>query len=142
MAFAEVTYSSRANIGNLPKEFKKFFYKGISDAMLYAENKSKESIGTSGKPGVISGHLRRSIQGRSNKEKGTLSSDVIYSAVHEYGAIITPKKAKALRFKIGDRWVTTQKVVIPKRPFLRPAFEDNMKDIEAIIKNRVTEGMS
>jgi len=142
MAFAEVTYKSKNVVKNLSGKFKTGFYKGISDAMLYAENKSKESIGTSGKPGVITGHLRRSIQGRSVKDKGILSSDVIYSAIHEYGGIIVPVKANALKFKIGENWITTQKVVMPKRPFLKPALEDNMKDLETIIKNEVMKGMS
>jgi phage gpG-like protein len=36
-----------------------------------------------------------------------------------YGATIRPKKAKFLRFKIGDRWAMRKQVTIPARPFFR-----------------------
>lgn len=141
MAFAEVSYDSKIKIENLEPQFKKFFYQGIQNAMFYAENKSKESIGTIGKPGVITGHLRRSIQGKGIKEKGILSSDVIYSAIHEFGGVILPVRAKALKFKIGNQWKTVKKVVMPKRPFLRPALEDNIDTLEKIITKAVMEGI-
>jgi len=142
MAFAEVTYDSKIRIAGLEAEFKKSFYQGIKDAMFYAENKSKESIGTQGKPGVITGHLRRSIQGKGTDDKGTLSSDVVYSAIHEFGGTILPKKSNYLKFKIGEQWKTVKKVVMPKRPFLKPAFTDNMPALEKIITDSIMKEMN
>jgi phage gpG-like protein len=68
------------------------------------------------------------------KEKGgvvigsIMDGGVIYSRIHEYGGTILPKKAKALRFKIGNKWVVTKKVNMPKRPYLIPAIQDKVED--------------
>jgi phage gpG-like protein len=41
-----------------------------------------------------------------------------YAAIHQFGGVIVPKNAKALRFKLpSGQWVTVKKVVIPPRPF-------------------------
>jgi phage gpG-like protein len=45
-------------------------------------------------------------------------SNKIYAAVHQFGAEIRAKNARALRFKIGNRWATKQAVKIPARPIL------------------------
>jgi len=50
------------------------------------------------------------------------SKDVVYALIHERGGIIVPKKAKALAIPQPDGSVRfVKKVVIPKRPYLRPA---------------------
>ena len=55
--------------------------------------------------------------------KATVGSNVKYAAIHEFGGIIEPKVANALHFKVADKWVTTQRVVIPKREYLRTALD-------------------
>lgn len=59
-----------------------------------------------------------------------------YAAIHQYGGIIRPVRAKALRFKLGDAWVTKKKVTIPQRmqvptsgpaPKWEDAFADELK---------------
>jgi phage gpG-like protein len=63
-----------------------------------------------------------------------LSNPMLYAGVHQFGATITPKNAKALRFQSGGKWFTVKKVVIPARPFfpvidgkLTPAAEDKIR---------------
>jgi HK97 gp10 family phage protein len=103
---------------------------------------------------VKTGNLRRSIHiggqgagaeggdiGRpaqpANGAAVQVGTNVEYAAIHEYGGIITPKTAKALRFKIGDKWVMTQRVQIPARPYLRPALDEN----EAAVKDEVSKAL-
>lgn len=43
-----------------------------------------------------------------------------YDWVHEYGATLTPKKAKLMVFEIGDELIFAKKVKIPARPYFRP----------------------
>lgn len=52
-----------------------------------------------------------------------VGTNVIYGAIHEYGGIIRPKVADALRFKVKDQWVTTKKVTMPARHWLSNALE-------------------
>ena len=46
---------------------------------------------------------------------------VVYAAIHEFGGIITPKRAKFLRFVIGNKVIYTKYVKMPARPYMRPA---------------------
>lgn len=47
-----------------------------------------------------------------------VGTNVRYAATHQYGATIQPAKARALRFKIGKKWVQAAVVKIPARPFI------------------------
>jgi phage gpG-like protein len=48
---------------------------------------------------------------------------VVYAAIHEYGGIITPKRAKVLRFEIGGKVIFSKYVVIPARPYFAPGIK-------------------
>jgi phage gpG-like protein len=58
---------------------------------------------------------------------------VVYAKIHEFGGVITPIKAKALHFKVGGRWVTTKRVLMPARPYLRPAVWEHEAEINQAI---------
>ncbi|ADD28714.1 phage virion morphogenesis protein [Meiothermus ruber] len=66
--------------------------------------------------------LQRSMTSKSalqtEPEGFEVGTNVVYAATHQYGATITPQQKKALRFKMGQRWVQAQKVQIPARPFI------------------------
>ena len=54
-------------------------------------------------------------------------SGMIYAAVHQFGAVITPKNAKALTFRLGlggVQLVRVKSVTIPARPYLGLSIED------------------
>lgn len=68
--------------------------------------------------GTLAKSLTYKLQDDFNAKVGT---NVRYAAIHEFGGVILPKEAKALVFKIKDVWITTQKVVMPARPYLAPA---------------------
>ncbi|MBK8157985.1 MAG: phage virion morphogenesis protein [Rhodospirillaceae bacterium] len=65
-----------------------------------------------------SARLYQSITHRATASQVEVGTNVIYAAVHQFGAKIVAKAAKGLRFKIGDMWVTKRSVTIPARPFL------------------------
>jgi phage virion morphogenesis protein len=71
-----------------------------------------------------SSQLAKSITFRvsgSSIEVGSLSR---YAGVHQFGATIGPKTAKALVFKLAGGLVRAKKVVIPARPYLGFGAED------------------
>ena len=140
----KLSEDSKRFLRRFPDKFKKRLYRGLYLAAKFAERKAKQSFGGSGKLKTRTGTLRRSIQstvdGRAGDDiKAVLFSNLIYSRIHELGGIIVPKNAEALRFQIGNNWITAQRVVIPPRPYLEPAFRDNIKPIEDIIEKEIVK---
>lgn len=71
--------------------------------------------------GVIlakSGRLRNSLRPVATSTGFTITTPVIYAAVHQHGARIEAVRAKNLRFKINGQWVSKRAVIIPRRQFL------------------------
>ena len=75
-------------------------------------------------------HLARSIDHAASANEAIWGSGWIGARVHQFGATIKPKSAKALHFMIGDKQVFATKVVIPARPYLGVSAE-NAADMEA-----------
>lgn len=78
-----------------------------------------------------SGTLANSIEWKIKGKGMEIGSNVVYAAIHEFGGIIEPRIARALHFKIGDRWVITQRVTIPKRPYIWPGITEVFNSGEA-----------
>lgn len=72
----------------------------------------------------MSGGLQGSITSEVGLNSVQWGSNKIYAAVHQFGAVIRPVKAKALRFHLGPHLVIAQKVTIPARPYLGLSDED------------------
>lgn len=86
------------------------------------------------KLGRRSGDLARSVGYKLRGNRVVIGSNLRYARIHEYGGVIRPKRAKALVFKTDSGWVTTGKVTIPERPFLRPALRDGKRGLLAIVR--------
>lgn len=67
---------------------------------------------------VTGDNLYRSIQHDASADEATWGTGWIGARVHQYGATIVPKNAKALAFRAGGHLVFAQKVDIPARPFV------------------------
>ena len=50
--------------------------------------------------------------------QAVVSTDRIYAAIHQFGGVIRPKTARALRFQSGGQWWTVKSVTMPARPML------------------------
>lgn len=53
-----------------------------------------------------------------NDRQVEVGSNMLYAAIHHDGKTIKAKNAKALKFKVGKRWVQKASVDIPARPAL------------------------
>jgi phage virion morphogenesis protein len=74
------------------------------------------------------------VVGDTTLEVGT---NVVYAAVHQFGAVIRPKTKKRLAFRIpGGGFRSAASVTIPARPFLGFAQEDR-EDVADIIANHL-----
>lgn len=89
---------------------------------------SERAAREGGKTLIRTSFLRSSIHGEADDTGWAVGTNVKYAATHQFGAdrTIRPKRAKALRFKIGDQWIMRKqvRVKIPARPFLGLSDED------------------
>lgn len=103
--------------------------------------RAKENVSL-GRPGLIprTGRLRESIKKGPYKQltpgsygEQRVYSNLIYAPVHEYGAVIRPKRGPYLVFRLWNffdtaeptgPWRKARQVVIPARPYLGPAARD------------------
>ena len=66
------------------------------------------------------------------------STGVIYAAIHEFGGVILPKRAKALHWVDDDgNDVFALRVVMPARPYIRPVLQEHRQDILDAIAAKV-----
>lgn len=94
-----------------------------------------------------SGMLRDSIKllrfyqlapgGEATAVIGAGNKRVPYAAIHEYGGVIKPKTKPFLRFKIGEQWISTKQVVMPSRPYLRPAVTTKTAEFDTFIQEAI-----
>ena len=93
------------------------------------------------------GALRNSIKKDSTQENdgktflSRIGNNLIYARIHEYGGVIKAKKAKALRFQIGGKWVMVKSVTMPERSYLRTAVNDNKDNILKIFEFEFMRGL-
>lgn len=112
--------------------------RGLEKAALFLVRQIKLSLrggqpaGAKGKPPHrLTGALARSIDYELvGKYAARIGSNLVYARIHELGGVIRPKKAKALRFRVGKDWVMVKRVDIPKRPYLRPALDKKSNRLE------------
>ncbi|KAB8123995.1 phage virion morphogenesis protein [Komagataeibacter medellinensis] len=69
-------------------------------------------------------HLYNSIRSGVDGNAVVVGTDVKYGRVHQYGAIIQPKKELQLSFMMGGVLVHASSVHIPARPYLGFSGED------------------
>lgn len=86
--------------------------------------KSRRALEEGGKTLVERGLLRDSIHAEASASQVLVGTNDRRAAAHQFGAIIVPKNAPALSFKIGKQWVHVQRVVLPAREFLGLDFGD------------------
>lgn len=68
---------------------------------------------------VQSGDLRGSVHFEVAGRTVRIGSSMIYAAVHQFGAVIKPVRARALVFQLGMQgFVRVKSVRIPARPYL------------------------
>jgi phage gpG-like protein len=89
-----------------------------------------------------SGNLMNSIQVRVSKATETqaeaeIGPTAIYARIQELGGIITPVKAKMLSWIDDGVRIFVKLVRIPARPYLRPAVDEHIGDIEAAIETQL-----
>jgi len=117
--------------------------RALGRAGARVERRAKQNV-TGGNPLYVrTSRLKSSIQTVVDHTRllARVGTNVIYGPVHEFGAMIVPKVARALHFPVSARgqrvnpatwkgaWATVQKVEIPERPWLRPAYKDSRDEI-------------
>jgi len=77
-------------------------------------------------------HLLQSIASEASADVAEWGATWEYAHVHQDGAVIKAKNAKALGFSIGGKFVSVKQVTIPARPFVGLS-ADNEAEMEELI---------
>lgn len=95
-------------------------------------------------PGILreSGGLKGSITRDVAGYELAVGTNKIYGAIHQFGGVIRPVRAKALVFRLAFGLVKTRKVTIPARPFLGISAEDEdtIRDVAEVFLDRAIRG--
>ncbi len=97
---------------------------GVNGTLAAAVNRAKRNHDWQNRTGTLEGSIgvQEYAKAQGRGVRGNWGSrDARYALIHELGGVIVPKRAKALVFEIGGQVVRVMKVVIPARPYLRPA---------------------
>ncbi len=83
------------------------------------------------------GHLAGSISSRYGKDFAEWGVNRIYAAIHQFGGVIRPRAAGALRFALpGGGFAVVKAVRMPARPFLGINDQDR-DDILDVLERRI-----
>jgi len=116
-------------------------YEAVRDSCLKVETRAKtyHLAGHTLRTGTH--RLQQSVKTKVTRSGSTVSgrvgSPVVYAAIHEFGGIIKPKKAKYLVFQIDGTWIRTKKVTMPKREWLSKSLKDVKPQIDMIFGRKV-----
>ena len=81
---------------------------------------------------VESGDLRDSIRSAVVGNTLLVGSDQPYAPVHQFGAVIQPKKERYLSFMMGGHLWHVDSVFVPARPYLGLSDEDRVMIIDEL----------
>lgn len=81
-----------------------------------------------------SGTLARSIDFQASSDAAIVGSGLVYAGIHQRGGTITPKKAKRLVFRIGNKTIFARKVTVPARPYLGISDENGEDILDATVR--------
>jgi phage gpG-like protein len=112
-------------------------YRAISEQALLFE----EIVKTEKLDGQVlnrrSGELQNSVFSLVTEDgggiMGTVGANTPYSRIHEYGGIIEPVNALALRFQIDGKWIYAKRVTMPERSYLRSTLAERADEIRAAL---------
>lgn len=94
-----------------------------------------------GKTLVQTAQLRNSIRSKSDASGFAVGTNVKHAATHQFGdeRTIRARRAKALRFQVGGKWVSKKqvRVSIPARPFLGLS-DDDLEEIKGTVEDFVS----
>lgn len=60
-----------------------------------------------------------------------------YMPIHETGGVIVPRSKPYLVFKTASGWVSTKKVTMPRRPYLRPSALEAL----VVLRRSIVQGL-
>ncbi|MDL2401260.1 phage virion morphogenesis protein [Rhizobium mayense] len=78
------------------------------------------------------GRLRDSINSRPSNHEVRIGTNLVYAAIHQFGGVIRPVKAKHLFFRMGGNLVVANRVTLPARPYLGISKDDQTSIAEIV----------
>ena len=87
--------------------------------------------------GALAGSVFKEVTETGDGTQVTIGANTPYARIHEYGGVIEPKNALALKFQIDGKWVFAKRVVMPERSYLRSTLAERADIIRAELARAV-----
>jgi phage virion morphogenesis protein len=84
--------------------------------------------------------LKNSITFKARVEGVAVGTNVKYAPIHQHGGVITAKRAKYLRFRVGKSWARKKSVKMPARPFIGIS-EGDMGEIRDVVNRHIRKAL-
>lgn len=109
-------------LGNQAGELRELVLKRLGEK---AVSIAQKDYLTGQKLNIRSGDLRTAMNYRLRGDQSVyVGNSMVYSAIHEFGGTIVPKRGQFLRFvNQQGREIFVKQVVMPKRSYTRPAID-------------------
>jgi len=110
--------------------------RGTAKAGNLVKRSAKKNV-TGGKGGGVlnvrtnlgRGSITSRVEPTPRGYRAVVGASTFYMLVHEKGMVIRARNAPFMLFKYKGKFMKVKKVTIPKREWLRPAFEENRRKI-------------
>lgn len=163
-----------ATLEALPKHLPKTMKRAMLASLLGVQGRAQRKVGGE-VLNIRTRALQRSIftelmdNGKAEEMEGRVGTPIIYGKVHEFGATIRPKKAKALfiplnrgaaqlhahlyqgvgsgkglpfDLEFGTDFVFAKQVRIPPRPWLGPSLDEERPKIDERFRNAMDDAIA
>jgi phage gpG-like protein len=116
--------SAIVRVVNLTKDMARNLRSAMQKGLNYYRDRVVKNI-TSGKYGIktksgrLRGSMETAITGTGLNLKGFVGTNLIYAAIHEFGGVITAKRAPYLVFQVAGNWVRTKTVKIKRKEYMK-----------------------
>jgi len=126
----------------LPQIMRQAMERALRDGLSLARQRMQSGQGPRPRSGRLMNSIRAGVETRGSSLVGWIASDAPYAAAQERGAVIQAKRARYLKFQVQGRWVQVRRVVLPARPFLRPARDEAAARLEAYLFEALEKELS
>lgn len=127
-------------LGSITNDFKSGVSAGLRLAIKKLELAIKNQFGKGNAPKIRTGRLKNSVTSKVGANGGSVRVGAVYASILDTGGVIYGKPW--LMFKIDGKFIKTDKVVIPPKPYIEPAINSVESEMGGVISDSIIKSIN